>query len=134
MNPLSNPEIKPGFTLASVARGYIVNYKTREKANKKTYSFLWIKNSLEELKRLEKSNSLAHAPVEEQDYNISDLEKLIKDKGLKILYFEYDFRRISYLIHHGKNLEHVKIKLENNGMKKLYRKHPYFIGPFKKKR
>ena len=148
MNPPSSPEIKPGFTLETVAGGYIVSYKTKEKeqkqkskisggsygTNQKTYIFLWIKNSLEELKRLEKRNFSAHAKVEEQEYNISELEKLIKDKGLKILYCEDDFREISNLILHGKSLEHVKIKLINNGMEKLYRKHPYFTGSRKRKK
>ena len=134
MNPPSSPEIKPGFTLETVAGGYIVSYKTKENSNQTTYTFLWIKNSLEELKILEKRNFLAHAQVEEQDYNMSDLERLINDKSLKILSSEYDFGKISNLILHGKSLEHVKIKLKNNGMEKLYRKHPCFTGPRKRKK
>ena len=115
------PFIDSGLTLAGQYNGYFILLSTS--AHNKQYSFLNIRDPLDDMKENKESTSLIpNVGLEEHDIFL--IERFIKD-GIYRFLDKPEFKEISDAIDNGKNLWSVRETLRENDVKELYRTHPY---------
>tara|TARA_Y100000310_G_scaffold120988_1_gene119756 strand:+ start:913 stop:1407 length:495 start_codon:yes stop_codon:yes gene_type:complete len=125
------PEIKPGFTLGGWINAYLICLEETTKGHKRTHNYLSLMGSLEGMKTDEKlfdGLSDSYRPtISFLELDTSLLERFIEDGNINLL-AEKEFRGLSELVHHGYSFDIVRMNLEENNIKRLYRTHPHFFA------